>query len=83
MRYTADHVRVSVPATAGNLGPGFDALGVALGVTDEVEVWALGSRAVEIEIEGEGADSLPRDENHLMVRAMRAAADAVGASHTG
>lgn len=83
MRYTADHVRVSVPATAGNLGPGFDALGMALGVTDEVEVWALGSRAVEIEIEGEGADSLPRDETHLMVRAMRAAADAVGASHTG
>jgi homoserine kinase len=83
MRYIADHVRVSVPATAGNLGPGFDALGMALGVTDEVEVWALGSRAVEIEIEGEGADSLPRDENHLMVRAIRAAADAVGASHTG
>jgi homoserine kinase len=83
MRYIADHVRVSVPATAGNLGPGFDALGMALGVTDEVEVWALGSRAVEIEIEGEGADSLPRDETHLMVRAIRAAADAVGASHTG
>ncbi|MBC7299255.1 MAG: homoserine kinase [Demequina sp.] len=83
MRYIADHVRVSVPATAGNLGPGFDALGMALGVTDEVEVWALGSRAIEIEIEGEGADSLPRDENHLMVRAIRAAADAVGASHTG
>lgn len=83
MRYTADHVRISVPATAGNLGPGFDALGMALGVTDEVEVWALGSTAVEIEIEGEGADSLPRDESHLMVRAMRAAADVVGASHTG
>ncbi len=83
MRYAADHVRVSVPATAGNLGPGFDALGMALGVTDEVQVWALGSAAVEIEIEGEGADSLPRDETHLMVRAMRAAADAVGASHTG
>ena len=83
MRYAADHVRVSVPATAGNLGPGFDALGMALGVTDEVEVWALGARAVEIEIEGEGADSLPRDETHLMVRAIRAAADSVGASHTG
>ncbi len=83
MRYTADHVRVSVPATAGNLGPGFDALGMALGVIDEVEVWALGSTAIEIEIDGEGADTLPRDETHLMVRAIRAAADAVGASHTG
>ena len=83
MRYAADHVRVSVPATAGNLGPGFDALGMALGVTDEVEVWALGAPTVEIEIEGEGADSLPHDETHLIVRALREAADAVGASHSG
>ena len=83
MRYAADHVRVSVAATAGNLGPGFDALGMALGVTDEVEVWALGAPVVEIEIEGEGVDTLPRDETHLMVQALRAAADSVGASHTG
>lgn len=83
MRYATDHVTVRVPATAGNLGPGFDALGMALGVFDEVEVFALGSPRVEIEIEGEGADSLPRDESHLIVRAIRAASDAVGAPHTG
>lgn len=83
MRLTADHVTVTVPATAGNLGPGFDALGMALGVTDEVEVWALGSPRIEIEIAGEGADSLPRDESHLIVRAIRATLDAVGAPHTG
>lgn len=83
MRYATDHVTVTVPATAGNLGPGFDALGMALGVADEVEVWALGSPRIEIEIEGEGADSLPRDESHLIVRAIRAASDAVGVPHTG
>lgn len=83
MRFAADHVRVTVPATAGNLGPGFDALGMALGVTDEVEVWALGSPRVEIEIHGEGADALPRDESHLMVRAIRATLDSLGASQTG
>lgn len=83
MRYVRDHVKVRVPATAGNLGPGFDALGMALGVADEVEVWALGSPAVEITIEGVGADTLPRDDSHLVVRAMRAAADAVGVPHTG
>lgn len=83
MRYVRDHVSVRVPATAGNLGPGFDALGMALGVADEVDVWALGSPAVEITIEGVGADTLPRDDSHLMVRAMRAAADAVGVPHTG
>lgn len=83
MRLVADHVRVSVPATAGNLGPGFDALGIALGVVDDVEVRALASSDVTIEIEGEGADSLTRDESHLVVQALRAALDHVGASQTG
>lgn len=83
MRLAADHVRVTVPATSGNLGPGFDALGLALGVYDEVEVWALASDKVEIEIEGEGAETLPRDESHLLVRAMRAALDEVGAPQAG
>jgi homoserine kinase len=83
MRITSDHVRVKVPATAGNLGPGFDALGMALGVWDEVEVRAVASTGVTIEIEGEGADTLPRDESHLMVQAINAGLEHVGASQIG
>ncbi|MFN3866352.1 MAG: homoserine kinase [Demequina sp.] len=83
MRLVADHVRVQVPATAGNLGPGFDALGLALGVADVLDVRAVAAADVGIEIEGEGADSLPRDESHLVVRAMREALDHVGASQVG
>jgi len=83
MRLTADHVKVSVPATAGNLGPGFDALGMALGVVDEVEVRALATAGVAISIEGEGEFDLPRDESHLVVRALREALDHVGASQVG
>ncbi|WP_082092307.1 homoserine kinase [Demequina pelophila] len=83
MRLAADHVRVSVPATAGNLGPGFDALGMALGLVDDVEVRAVASSSVSIEIEGEGAATLARDESHLVVQALRAALDHVGASQTG
>ena len=83
MRLIADHVRVTVPATAGNLGPGFDALGIAMGVLDEVEVRAVASTEVLIEIDGEGADYLPRDESHLIVQAIRAGLDHVGASQTG
>ncbi|WP_369346060.1 homoserine kinase [Demequina iriomotensis] len=83
MRLVADHVRVSVPATAGNLGPGFDSLGMALGVIDDLEVRAVASASVTVEIEGEGAGSLPRDESHLVVQALRAALDHVGASQTG
>lgn len=83
MRLGADHVRVRVPATSANLGPGFDAMGLALGHFDEVEVWALGSPEVSVEVTGEGAGELPEGEDHLVVRAIRAALDEVGAPQTG
>lgn len=83
MRLAADHIRVRVPATAGNLGPGFDALGMALGLADEVEVRAVASANVDITVEGEGAHDLPTDESHLVVRALREALDHVGASQVG
>jgi homoserine kinase len=63
---------VEVPATSANLGPGFDSLGLALGLTDEVEVSVTGDEVV-VEIEGEGAGELPTDESHLVVRSLRAA----------
>lgn len=83
MRLVADHVAVTVPATAGNLGPGFDALGMALGVRDEVEVRAVARGETSIDIVGEGAETLARDESHLVVRALREALDSVGASQVG
>ena len=83
MRLGTDHVRVRVPATSANLGPGFDALGLALAVHDEVEVRALGSAQVVVEVRGEGAGEVPDDESHLVVRALRLALDHVGAPQTG
>jgi homoserine kinase len=65
-------VRVRVPASTANLGPGFDALGLALALYDEVEV-ALASSGLRVEVRGEGAGQVPTDENHLVVRALRAA----------
>lgn len=69
-------VRVRTPATSANLGPGFDALGLALSLHDEVEVTAgFGGPAtpVEVTVDGEGAGSVPLDERHLVVRSLRAA----------
>ncbi|MFS0704082.1 homoserine kinase [Cellulomonas sp. 179-A 9B4 NHS] len=83
MRLRAAHVRVRVPATSANLGPGFDALGMALGLHDDLGVRALGSSEVRVEVEGEGAGEVPDDERHLVVRALRAALDHVGAPQTG
>ncbi|MGV8966801.1 MAG: homoserine kinase [Cellulomonas sp.] len=83
MRLGHDHVRVRVPATSANLGPGFDSLGLALGLRDELDVRALGSPGVLVEVKGEGAGEVPDDETHLVVRALRLALDHVGASQTG
>lgn len=83
MRLGSDHVRVRVPATSANLGPGFDALGLAVAHYDEVEVKALGSAEVTVDVSGEGAGELPTGEDHLVVRAIRAALDEVGAPQVG
>ncbi|WP_026875208.1 homoserine kinase [Jiangella gansuensis] len=78
---TTASVRVRTPATSANLGPGFDALGLALSLHDEVEVTAsfggTGS-SLQVGVEGAGADDVPRDERHLVVRALRAGFDAAG-----
>ena len=75
-------IRVRVPGSSANLGPGFDALGLALGLYDEVEV-AVAPSGVAIEVAGEGAGRVPCDEAHLVARAMRTAWDIVGASPPG
>jgi homoserine kinase len=82
LNFTSGPVRVRVPATSANLGPGFDALGLALGRYDDVcaEVTSAGVRVAVI---GEGAGELPGDDRHLVVRAMRATFDALGGQPPG
>jgi homoserine kinase len=75
-------IKITVPASSANLGPGFDALGLALGRYDEVEA-AIASDGLVIEIEGEGADVVPRDERHLVVKAMRAMFEVLGEQPAG
>lgn len=82
MRLVHDQVRVRVPATSANLGPGFDALGLALGVWDEIHVRAIAGPSA-VRVVGEGADDLPDGEAHLVVRAVRAGLEHVGAPQAG
>lgn len=61
-----------VPATSANLGPGYDTLGLALELRDEIRVSASPrqnpeSASVEVAVEGEGAASLPTDASHMVV----------------
>ncbi|MFI0422190.1 homoserine kinase [Spongiactinospora sp. 9N601] len=70
-------VVVRVPATSANLGPGFDSLGLALGLYDEVTA-ALSGESTQVEVTGEGAGELDLGDGHLVVRAMRAAFGRMG-----
>ncbi len=63
-------VRVRVPATSANLGPGFDSLGLALSLYDVVEAW-IDPTGLSIEVTGEGAGTAAAGESHLVIRAMR------------
>lgn len=63
-------VQVQVPATSANLGPGFDTLGLALSVYDELTVTALGDDRLEIDVSGSGASEIARDESNLVVRSI-------------
>ena len=80
--FRAAPVRVRVPATIANLGPGFDAFGLALALYDDVVVQVTES-GLSIDVAGEGADELPRTSRHLVVRAARAAFTALGGQPRG
>lgn len=64
-------ILVKVPATTANLGPGFDALGLALDLWNEAvfESNPRGCKGVSMTIEGEGADSLPTTAENAIVEA--------------
>ncbi|MGW0066039.1 homoserine kinase [Streptosporangium sandarakinum] len=69
---------VRVPATSANLGPGFDSLGLALTLHDEVEIEIGTTGGLSVDVEGEGAGQVGAGEDHLVVRSMRAAFDLFG-----
>lgn len=70
---------VRVPATSANLGPGFDALGLALTLYDEVTA-AVTDQPTTVEVVGEGAGELLTDDRHLVVYAMRETFAEIGQS---
>ena len=82
MRLAKERAAVRVPATTANMGPGFDSFGMALRYYDEVEVRPIvGTTRVHVEGAGEGA--VPTGDDNLVVRALRAGLDAVGAPQAG
>lgn len=66
-------VGIRVPASSANIGPGFDAMGLALEIHDEIIAMVTEDPGVLVEVEGEGSGEVPLDERHLVVQAMNAA----------
>jgi len=73
---------VRAPATSANLGPGFDAFGLALACYDQVEARVTGDR-LTLRVQGEGEQTAGLGERHLVVTAMRAAFDKMGGHPDG
>jgi homoserine kinase len=82
VRWPGRPVVVQTPATSANLGPGFDALGLALSLHDEVHAQVTGG-GLRIEVAGVGERTARYGERHLVVRAMRAAFDVLGEQPPG
>ncbi|MDI6097817.1 homoserine kinase [Actinoplanes sp. NEAU-A12] len=77
LTFGTEPVSVSTPATSANLGPGFDALGLALTLYDDLTARVTGG-GFTVTLHGEGAGELPTDARHLVIRAMLATFDEAG-----
>lgn len=75
---TPAQVGISVPATSANLGPGFDALAVALDL--HLSVWTTTRGEERVLLEGCGADELPAGDDNLVWRSFAAYCDWAGAA---
>ena len=65
-----DPVRIQVPASSANIGPAFDSAGLALELVDDLVAMITDDDGGLIEVIGEGAESVPLDDSHLVARAM-------------
>jgi homoserine kinase len=75
---TPRRVAVKVPATTANLGPGFDTLGLALSVYDELDVRVRDEPGAHVTVHGVGAGEVPTDESNLVVSSMAYTFEAMG-----
>lgn len=76
-------VSVSVPATSANLGPGYDALGLALEIRDHVTAQFTDDNLITVVVTGEGAGKLPTDATHLVAKTIIDACKAFGTEVLG
>ena len=68
--FKAQPIQVQVPASSANLGPGFDCLGLALNIYDRYIAQVMDEPGFDIDVTGEGAESVPTTDKNLVIKAM-------------
>lgn len=76
-------VKVKVPGTTANCGPGFDVMGIACSIYNELELTLLEEKILKIEIYGDGAENIPKDERNMVWRCIKEMVDKSGAGYKG
>ena len=71
-------VTVRVPGTSANCGPGFDCLGLAATIYNDLELTLLEEKTLKIEAHGDGAETIPTDERNIIWKAARMILDRSG-----
>lgn len=80
--FRAVTLRVRVPATSANLGPGYDSFGLALSLYDEIVV-RVGEEGLDLDVAGEGAEKVRKDSRNLVIKSMNTAFDRMGGRPRG
>jgi homoserine kinase len=81
--FRATPVTIRTPASSANLGAGFDCLGLALEIYDGYAAQVSDEAGLDIQVAGEGADEIRKDDKNLVIKAMNRAFDHMGGKPRG
>ena len=81
--FRAQAFEVQVPASSANLGPGFDCFGLALGMHDRYIAQVIEGQTLDLDVAGEGADTVRRDDKNLLIKARYKGFDFMGGKPRG
>lgn len=71
-------IKVKIPATTANCGPGFDSIGIACTFYNELEITELDTDEIQLEVTGEGQGTIPATHDNIVCRAMYKVFERVG-----
>lgn len=76
-------VKVRIPGTTANCGPGFDTIGVACSIYNELELTLHDREEIRIEVSGEGSSAIPKDDRNLVYKAVQLVLNRIGVHYPG